>query len=39
MNAANHPVSTGKLLGGLPAGQTYFQSPDGHDGHRHLGGG
>ena len=39
MNAASHPVSTGKLLGGLPAGQTYLNSPDGHDGHRHLGGG
>ncbi|MDT4916188.1 MAG: hypothetical protein QOH89_888, partial [Pseudonocardiales bacterium] len=32
LNAANHPVSTGKLLGGLPAGQTYFDSPDGTDG-------
>jgi Ca2+-binding RTX toxin-like protein len=32
MNAANHPVSTGKLLGGLPAGQTYLNSPDGQDG-------
>ena len=32
MNATNHPVSTGKLLGGLPAGQTYFQSPDGQTG-------
>ena len=32
MNAANHPVSTGKLLGGLPAGQTYLDSPDGQDG-------
>ena len=26
------PVSTGKLLGGLPAGQTYPSSPDGQDG-------
>ena len=32
MNAANQPVSTGKLLGGLPAGQTYPNSPDGQDG-------
>src|SRR6476646_3502301 len=32
MNAANHPVSTGKLLGGLPAGETYLNSPDGQDG-------
>jgi Ca2+-binding RTX toxin-like protein len=32
LNAANHPVSTGKLLGGLPGGQTYFNSPDGQDG-------
>ena len=32
LNAANHPVSTGKLLGGLPAGQTYFNSPDGQSG-------
>ena len=32
LNAANHPVSTGKLLGGLPAGQTYLNSPDGQDG-------
>ena len=30
--SANHPVSTGKLLGGLPAGQTYLNSPDGTDG-------
>ena len=28
----HHPVSTGKLLGGLPAGQTYLESPDGQDG-------
>ena len=32
LNSANHPVSTGKLLGGLPAGQTYLNSPDGTDG-------
>ena len=32
VNAAGHPVSTGKLLGGLPAGQTYLNSPDGQDG-------
>ncbi len=32
MNAGNRPVSTGKLLGGLPAGQTYPGSPDGTDG-------
>jgi Ca2+-binding RTX toxin-like protein len=32
LNAANHPVSTGKLLGGLPAGQTYLNSPDGQTG-------
>jgi len=32
MNAANHPVSTGKLLGGLAAGLTYSGSPDGTDG-------
>src|SRR4029077_10454235 len=32
MNSVNRPVSTGKLLGGLPAGQTYFNSPDGTDG-------
>ncbi len=31
-NAASRPVSTGKLLGGLPAGQTYAGSPDGRDG-------
>ena len=30
--ANNHPVSTGKFLGGLPAGQTYLNSPDGTDG-------
>jgi Ca2+-binding RTX toxin-like protein len=29
---AGHPVSTGKFLGGLPAGQTYPGSPDGTDG-------
>jgi Animal haem peroxidase/Fibronectin type III domain/RTX calcium-binding nonapeptide repeat (4 copies) len=27
-----HPVSTGRFLGGLPAGQTYAGSPDGTDG-------
>ncbi len=32
LNAAGRPVSTGKLLGGLPAGQTYLNSPDGTDG-------
>ncbi len=32
LNAANQPVSTGKLLGGLPAGQTYLNSPDGTTG-------
>ena len=32
LNSANRPVSTGKLLGGLPAGQTYLNSPDGRDG-------
>ena len=32
LNSANRPVSTGKLLGGLPAGQTYLNSPDGTDG-------
>ena len=32
LNAASHPVSTGKLLGGLPAGQTYLNSPDGTTG-------
>ncbi|MDT4899768.1 MAG: hypothetical protein QOJ78_698, partial [Pseudonocardiales bacterium] len=32
MNAANRPVSTGKLLGGLPAGKTYQGSPDGTTG-------
>jgi Ca2+-binding RTX toxin-like protein len=32
LNAANRPVSTGKLLGGLPAGQTYLNSPDGTTG-------
>src|SRR5207344_756794 len=32
LNAANHPVSTGKLLGGLDVGQTYLNSPDGRTG-------
>jgi Ca2+-binding RTX toxin-like protein len=32
MNAANIPVSTGKLLGGLDVNQTYAGSPDGRDG-------
>jgi len=32
LNAANRPVSTGKLLGGLPAGQTYIGSPNGQTG-------
>ncbi|HTN25577.1 MAG TPA: peroxidase family protein, partial [Solirubrobacteraceae bacterium] len=32
LNAANRPVATGKLLGGLPAGQTYSGSPDGQSG-------
>ena len=32
LNVTNRPVSTGKLLGGLPAGQTYFNSPDGTTG-------
>jgi Ca2+-binding RTX toxin-like protein len=32
LNASNRPVSTGKLLGGLPAGQTYLNSPDGTTG-------
>ena len=32
LNTANRPVSTGKLLGGLPAGQTYQGSPDGTTG-------
>ena len=27
LNAANHPVSTGKLLGGLAAGQTFSSRP------------
>jgi hypothetical protein len=31
-NAAGHPVSTGKLLGGLAAGLTYTDSPDGRTG-------
>jgi Ca2+-binding RTX toxin-like protein len=31
-NSDDRPVSTGKLLGGLPAGQTYINSPDGTDG-------
>ncbi|HET7399472.1 MAG TPA: fibronectin type III domain-containing protein [Intrasporangium sp.] len=32
LNASGRPVSTGKLLGGLPAGQTYAGSPDGTTG-------
>src|SRR4029077_5154476 len=28
LNTANRPVSTGKLLGGLAAGQTYPTAPD-----------
>ncbi len=32
LNAANRPVSTGKLLGGLNAGLTYAGSPDGRTG-------
>lgn len=32
MNTANKPVSTGRLLGGLDAGQTYSGSPDGREG-------
>jgi Ca2+-binding RTX toxin-like protein len=32
LNAANHPVSTGKLLGGLAANLTYPGSADGRDG-------
>jgi Ca2+-binding RTX toxin-like protein len=32
LNTANRPVSTGKLLGGLAAGQTYLNSPDGQTG-------
>jgi Ca2+-binding RTX toxin-like protein len=31
-NSLGKPVSTGKLLGGLPAGQTYIGSPDGTTG-------
>jgi len=31
-NSLGKPVSTGKLLGGLPAGQTYAGSPDGTHG-------
>ncbi|MEN8582448.1 peroxidase family protein [Burkholderia sp. RS01] len=31
-NASGKPVSTGRLLGGLPAGQTYLNSPDGTTG-------
>ncbi|HEY0691672.1 MAG TPA: peroxidase family protein [Kribbella sp.] len=31
-NNAGKPVSTGKLLGGLPAGQTYAGSPNGQSG-------
>ena len=29
---AGKPLSTGRLLGGLPAGQTYLNSPDGTEG-------
>ncbi|NUR14764.1 MAG: heme peroxidase [Dermatophilaceae bacterium] len=32
LNADGRPVSTGKLLGGLPAGGQYAGSPDGRDG-------
>ena len=32
MNSLGRPVSTGKLLGGLPFGGTYPNSPDGTDG-------
>jgi len=32
MNSLGRPVSTGKLLGGLTAGQTYLNSPDGSTG-------
>jgi Ca2+-binding RTX toxin-like protein len=32
LTATNRPVATGKLLGGLPAGQTYAGSPDGQTG-------
>jgi Ca2+-binding RTX toxin-like protein len=32
VSAPGGPVSTGKLLGGLPAGQTYLNSPDGTTG-------
>ncbi len=32
MNTAGRPVSTGKLLGGLNAGETYTGSPDGRTG-------
>src|SRR4051812_35186183 len=31
-DASNKPISTGKLLGGLPAGQTYSGSPDDQSG-------
>ncbi|WP_221177033.1 peroxidase family protein [Nocardioides pocheonensis] len=31
-DGAGHPLSTGRFLGGLPAGQTYSGSPDGTDG-------
>ena len=32
LDAANHPQPTGRFLGGLPAGQTYLNSPDGTSG-------
>ncbi|GAB3870442.1 peroxidase family protein [Terrabacter terrigena] len=32
LNSLGRPVSTGKLLGGLPAGAQYAGSPDGRDG-------
>ncbi|MGO4258633.1 peroxidase family protein [Marmoricola sp. RAF53] len=32
LNGAGRPVASGKLLGGLPAGQTYSGSPDGTTG-------
>ena len=31
-DGANKPISTGRLLGGLAAGQTYLNSPDGTTG-------